>query len=128
MLSRLLKNVTKRMLKHRLHPKRKNKNAVQEPLKLPHGSEDAFCKLCHATITPKASNLTKHEKSDKYMQRVKLSTTMKPIQFVRALRVSDEVTIAEIELAVTMDCHSAILTIDHLGEVISHNATGSKHA
>ena len=32
---------------------------------------------------------------------------------------------AENELAVTISCHSAILTIDHLGEVISKNATGS---
>lgn len=92
------------------------------------GSEDAFCKLCYATIKPKASNLTKHEKSDKHMQRVKFSTTMKPIQVVvvRAPRVYDEVKIAEIELAVTMACHSAVLAIDHLGEVISRNAKGSK--
>ena len=51
---------------------------------------------------------------------------MKPLQVVRIPRVDDEVKIAEIELAVTMACHSAVLTIDHLGEVISRNAKGSK--
>ena len=90
------------------------------------GSEDAFCKLCHATMKPKQSNLTKHEKSDKHMQRVKLSTTTKPIQVVCVPKIADEVKVAEIELAVTMACHSAILTMDHLGEVIARNAQGSK--
>ena len=90
------------------------------------GSEDAFCKLCHASMKPKQSNLTKHEKSDKHMQRVKLSTTTKPIQVVRVPKIADEVKVAEIELAVTMACHSAILTMDHLGEVITRNAQGSK--
>ena len=56
------------------------------------------------------------------MQRVKISTSIKPIQVVRAPKVADEVKIAEIELAVTMACHSAILTVDHLGEVIARNA------
>lgn len=89
-------------------------------------TENAFCKLCHTTIKPKASNLTNHEKTDKHIQRVKLSTTMKPIQVVRAPRASDELKITEIELAVSIACHSALSTIDHLGEVISRNATGSK--
>ena len=90
------------------------------------GTENAFCKLCHTTIKPKTSNLTNHEKSTKHMQRVKLSTTMEPIQVVRTPRASDELKTTEIELAVSIACHSALLTIDHLGKVISRNATGSK--
>ena len=89
------------------------------------GSENAFCKLCRVVIKPKASNLSNHEKSGKHLQRVKLSTTLKLLQVVRIPRADDEVKIAEIELTVTMACHSAVLTTDHLGEVISRNAKGS---
>ena len=46
-------------------------------------SEDAFCKLCHAMIRPKQANLTKHEKTEKHMKHVRVSTTTKPIQVVR---------------------------------------------
>eukprot|EP00794_Sanderia_malayensis_P008711 gene8711-biopygen7029 len=38
----------------------------------------------------------------------------------------DLVKEAEIELSVTVACHSAIMTIDHLGEVIVKNGKGSK--
>ena len=71
-------------------------------------------------------NLTKHEGSVKHMRHVKLSTTMKPIQVIRVPKATDEVKIAEIELAVTMACHSAMMTMDHLGEVIVRNANGNK--
>jgi hypothetical protein len=46
-------------------------------------SEDAFCKLCHAMIRPKQANLTKHEKTEKHMKHVRVSTTTKPIRVVR---------------------------------------------
>lgn len=81
------------------------------------GSEDAFCKLCHVVIKPKQSNLTKHEKSEKHTQRVKALTSVKPIHVVGNPTITDEVKAAEIELAVTMACHSSIQTIDHLGDV-----------
>lgn len=92
------------------------------------GSQDAFCKLCHVSIKPKQANLTKHEKTDKHVQRVKLCNSTKPLQVVRVPKpkVADEIKIAEVELAVTMACHSALLTMDHLGEVIARNAKGSQ--
>ena len=92
------------------------------------GSEDAFCKLCHALMKPKQSNLTAHEKTNKHIQRVKALTLVKPIQVVRNPTIADEVKTAEIELAVTMACHSSILATDHLGEIIARNAAGSKLA
>ena len=89
------------------------------------GSENAFCKLCHAVMKPKQSNLTKHENTAKHIQRIKALTSVQPIQVVRKPTIADEVKTAEIEMAVTMACHSSISTIDHLGEIISRNATGS---
>ena len=92
------------------------------------GSEDGFCKLCHTAMKPKQSNLTKHEKSEKHLLRVKASRSVRPIQVVRNPTIAEEVKTAEIELAVTMACHSSILTMDHLGEIIARNATGSRLA
>ena len=90
------------------------------------GSEDAFCKLCHAVIKPKQSNLAKHD--EKHIQRVKALTSVKPIQVVRKPTIADEVKTAEIELAVTMACHSSIQTVDHLGKIIARIVTGSRLA
>ena len=92
------------------------------------GSENAFCKLCHAVMKPKQSNLTKHEKSEKHIQRIKALTSVKPIEVVWNPTIADEVKTTEIELAMTMACHSSIQTIDHLGEIIARNATGSRLA
>ena len=94
-------------------------------LKASDGSENAFCKLCHAVMKPKQSNLTKHENTAKHIQQIKALTSVQPIQVVRKPTIADEVKTAEIKLAVTMACHSSISTIDHLGEIISRNATGS---
>jgi len=33
---------------------------------------------------------------------------------------------ASLNFAVAITCHSAIVAVDHLGEIISHNGTGSK--
>ena len=52
------------------------------------------------TIKPKSSNLTNHEKTDKQIQHVKISKTMSPIQITLALKASDELKIAKIEIAV----------------------------
>ena len=90
------------------------------------GSENAFCKVCHVTIQPRASNLSNHEKTTKHIQRINASNSTMPLQVIRVPRVRDEVKIGEIELAVTMACHSAVMTINHLGTVISRNASGSK--
>lgn len=75
-------------------------------------SEDAFCKLCHAVM--------KHKK---VINRCSASNFL-PLQsqVVHAPKIADEVKATEIELAVTMACHSAILAMDHLGEVIACNA------
>ena len=54
------------------------------------------------------------------------TTTIKPIEVVSVPKIADEVIVAEIELAVTMACHSSIVTMDHFGEVIARNAKSSK--
>ena len=90
------------------------------------GTENAFCKLCRTSIQPRASNLANHEKSEKHVRRIKDASTMRSLQVTCIPREDDQVKDAEIKLAVVMSCHSAILTIDHLGEVILQNGNGSK--
>lgn len=83
------------------------------------GSEDAFCKLCHVTVQPKLASLLKHQSSNNHQKRVpKNQPTLKPIVSQRTLGISDRTKSAEIELAVAITCHSSILSVDHIGEII----------
>ena len=88
------------------------------------GSEDGFCKLCHTSIKPKQSNFTKHEKSEKHVQRIKSLKSTKKIEVVRNPTVAEELKTVEIAMA----CHSSILSVDHLGEIVARNAEGSSIA
>ena len=89
-------------------------------------TENAYCKLCRCTMQPKLSNLAKHEKSEKQTRRLTDQTSSRPLPVVRIATKEDEVKRAEIELALTISCHSAITMINHLGELITRNANGSK--
>jgi hypothetical protein len=91
-------------------------------------SEDGFCKLCHTSIKPKQSNFTKHKKSVKHVQRLKSLKSTKKIEVVRNPTVAEELKTVEIEMAVAMACHSSILSVDHLGEIVARNAVGSSIA
>ena len=90
------------------------------------GTENAYCKLCRTSIQPSSSTLVNHEKTDKHIRRVQDSATTKPLPVIHIAKEDDQVKKAEIELAIKMAYHSAIMTIDHLGEVITKNGKGSK--
>ncbi len=47
------------------------------------------------------------------------------IQVIRIVKEDDQVKEAEIELSITVACHSAISTMDHLAEVTVKNGKGS---
>ena len=85
------------------------------------GTENAYCKLCRTSIQPRSSTLVNHEKTDKQIRRVQDSATTKPLPVIHIAKEDEQVKKAEIELAVKMACHSAIMTIDNLGEVITKN-------
>ena len=88
--------------------------------------ENAYCNLCRTSIQQRSSTLVNHEKTDKHIRRVQDSATTKPLPVIHIAKEDDQVKKAEIELAVTMACHYAIMTLDHLGEVITKNGKGSK--
>ncbi|CAM1306207.1 Uncharacterised protein g4276 [Pycnogonum litorale] len=92
------------------------------------GTENAFCKICHQSIIPKASNLANHGKSDKHMKNVSAANSSKSIPFKKVTQNKDDskrVKIFEIEMAVGIACHSAVRSVDHLGEIMKRHGEGS---
>ena len=97
------------------------------------GKQNAFCKICHQSITLKASNLANHEKSDKHIKNMNAyklknnSTKSLPFANLRkkTKEPSEDVKRLEIELSVGISCHTAINSIDHLGQIMKRNGEGS---
>ena len=90
------------------------------------GTDNAYCKLCRALVQPRASTLGTHEKAEKRVRRMQDTASCRTVPVIRIAKEDDQVKEAEIELSVTVVCHSAILTMDDLGEVIVKNRKGSK--
>ena len=90
------------------------------------GKEGAYCKVCRKGLLPRKSVLALHEKSKGHTSRTEVErkkSTAVLSSFVQsrvrpASTSKDNVKEAELELAVAVSCHSPILAIDHLGEVI----------
>ena len=87
-------------------------------------SEDAFCKLCFKSIQPKLSSLKKHEESAGHQQRIPKTqpTISSGLNLIRTQRETNKISgatkAAEIELAVTILCHSAIQSVDHFNDFL----------
>ena len=89
------------------------------------GSESAYCSLCRTSMQPRLSILKKHEESSKHSMLVATLSRNKKIMIGKE---DQEIKKIEIQFAVSMTCHSAILAIDHFGELIVRHGTGSKLA
>ncbi len=87
------------------------------------GSQDAHCSLCKANITPRLSNLNQHEQSAKHKRQSNLI-----FRNTKIPRVNEDERLKEMELqmAVTITCHSSINAVDHLGEIVVQHRKGSK--
>ncbi len=96
-------------------------------------SNTPLCKWCHTTLQAKRSNLAAHTEADKHKRVTpKLpgqSTAFKPIdQVFPSLKTPQPVKDMELQLAVSVACHSAISSIDHLGEVLIKHGENSVFA
>lgn len=96
----------------------------------PNNSDDAYCKLCCKSLLPKLSNLRDHEKTVKHQSKVapQQGSSQSILHVNRTPRLtqkSDAVKTAELHLAVGIACHSAIQTVDHIGEIITKHGEGS---
>ncbi|XP_067125821.1 zinc finger protein 862-like [Centruroides vittatus] len=93
--------------------------------KVTDGSESAYCKLCRCTIFPRLSNLSNHDKSDKHKKNTP-STYQTVLPVTKTSKtIDDKVKEAELQLSVSIACHSAIRSIDYVGEIIVKQACGS---
>jgi hypothetical protein len=86
--------------------------------------EMAFCKICKKTLKPKKTSLNVHEKSSTHVDRKQAMNLSKPIKLKR-ITVAKKVKVAELELAAGIACHCSMLAVDHIGEIIMKNGTGS---
>ena len=87
------------------------------------GSADAHCSLCPANITPRLSNLSNHEKTAKHQRQSNLLTRNRKIPLYNE---DQQVKEMELQIAVTVTCHSSINAVDHLGEIVVQHGKGSK--
>ena len=88
-----------------------------------HGS--AYCKLCRCTIVLKLSNLTNHKATEKHKRNMPSVSQKKLFVIKTSTKFDDKVKIAELQIAVSMSCHSAICTVDHLSEIMVAHGSGS---
>ena len=88
------------------------------------GSKSAYCKLCRCNIVPRLSNLTNHGATEKHKKNT--TSSQKNLLVIKtSTKIDDEVKIAKLQIAVSMSCHSAIRTIDHMSEIMVAHESGS---
>nr|XP_047132553.1 SCAN domain-containing protein 3-like [Hydra vulgaris] len=83
------------------------------------GTHRAYCKWCHCIMKPKMTNLVKHNKSLKRKQSTPL------IESFTDINLAEDIKKAELRIALTMTCHCAVRTVDHLNEVFVVYGRGS---
>ena len=89
------------------------------------GLEAAYCKLCHCNILPRISNLSNHEKSEKHKRRTPLQGQTRLNVRKTPKQDMDKVKAVELQIAVSVTCHCAIRTVDHLSEITIAHGHGS---
>ena len=90
------------------------------------GSENAYCNTCRINTQPRLSSLKKHQETAKH---AKLTMTVASNRRTPGSERDDDIVkTIEIQLAVSITCHSAVLTVDHLRELIVRHGSGSKLA
>ena len=89
------------------------------------GSAAAYCTLCHCSILPRISSLSNHEKSEKHKRRTPLHSQMQLNVRKTPKQDKDKVKAVELQTAVSMICHCAIRTVDHLSEIMIAHRNGS---
>ena len=91
------------------------------------GKGNAYCKLCRKTLQPKLWSISKHESSEEHSSKVRESQQMRPLILEKRPKpgTRDEIKKAELQVAVGIACHSAIMAVDHLGEIMVQHGKGS---
>ena len=88
-------------------------------------TEEAYCKLCRKSIAPRKAAIIQHSKTKEHSLKANAESNTVKLDNVFIPKVSDTTRTAELELATAVCCHSSLLCVDHLGEIIKRNGKGS---
>ena len=88
------------------------------------GSGDAFCSLCRMNIAPRLSNVARHEGTAKHTKKASSVSRNSKITSLTP-KENERVKEMELQLALAITCHSSIMAVDHLGEIMVNNGRGS---
>ena len=88
-------------------------------------SGDAHCSLCKQNITPRISNVEKHKQTAKQKRQAHFISRNTKINLVPT-KEDERVKELELQLAVNITCHSSIMAVDHLSEIMVQHGKGSK--
>ena len=89
--------------------------------------EEAYCKIFQKSIALRKAATSQHAQTKEHKQKVFAQSQSSKLLnvFCHKPNVSDSVRKTELELAVCISCHTSMFAIDHLGEVIMKNGSGS---
>eukprot|EP00795_Rhopilema_esculentum_P003916 gene3916-15240_t len=91
-------------------------------------TKEQLSDIVHLERNAKLWSISKHESSSEHSTRIKETQQMRPLAVERRPRpgkTKRDVKEAEIQIAVGIACHSAILAVDHLGELMVQHGKGS---
>ena len=87
--------------------------------------ENAYCKICKKSVSARKAALSQHANTKDHKLKVSAQSHSRRIVNVIKPKIPDSVRKAELELAVCICCHTSLLAVDHLGEVMKRHAAGS---
>ncbi|MGH0170858.1 UNVERIFIED_CONTAM: hypothetical protein FKN15_059488 [Acipenser sinensis] len=88
---------------------------------VPGGEGKAFCKYCKSEIRAHHSELITHSKTEKHMRNIAPVSNCRTLFDIglKPVKVDNSVKTSELKLAAHIACLSSILTVDHLGGIVS---------
>ena len=87
--------------------------------------EEVYCKLCRKSIAPRKAAIIQHSKTKEHSLNANAESNTVTLENVFIPKVSDSTHTAELELAAAVCCHSSLICVDQLGEIIKRNGKGS---
>ena len=89
----------------------------------------ARCKVCDKILLPRKASIRGHQETTEHKNRIESRDRSARLNFPAAeggsRKVKNATKVAELKLACTICCHCAVLSVDHIGEVVKECGYGS---
>ena len=104
-----------------------SENGIKEWIERVAGDDTkAFCRYCKTEIRAHHSDLQNHSKTEKHIRNAAPFSSCRVRTLfdsgITTVRIDRSVKLAELKMAAHIACHSSILTVDHLGELVGEIA------